>query len=270
MDVNTNAKKKQRKLSIVNDKTMAKLSNKNKKKNKRKSASKGDAKDSDPSPDPLEVEGVRALDQTGYESDSSTQGQSEKPLDEPVTRNEDRALDGKQDRKKLVPSLSPATVNSIADSMTNMQVTSKSKTASSKGSKSKSKSGTQNGAKNSKKNSVTEQKKPVGKSELRSNAESLRWENVLTDSEEEKERIQLYKMNRRKRYLAFAQEKGLGWTSKYQSNGSPLSEDSGIETKETEQLLTIRDTHSVGISDFSSLKQLAPSHTMASNNMVEC
>lgn len=154
--------------------------------------------------------------------------------------------------------------------MTNMQVTSKSKTVSSKGSKSKSKTGTQTGAKNSRKTSLIDQKKGVGKNELRSNAESLRWENALTDSEEEKERIQLYKMNRRKRYLAFAQEKGLGWTSKYQSNGSPLSEDSGIETKETEQLVTIHDTRSVGISDFSSLKQLAPSHTMTSSNMVEC
>lgn len=65
MDINTNAKKRPRKLSIVNDKAMAKLNNKNKKKKQRKSASKGDAKDSDPSPDTLEIEGVRALDQTG-------------------------------------------------------------------------------------------------------------------------------------------------------------------------------------------------------------
>jgi hypothetical protein len=68
--------------------------------------------------------------------------------------------------------------------------------------------------------------------------------NTLVDSDEERERIKLYKINRRKRYLAFAQAQGLGWTSKYHSNGSPLSEDSGIETREQEARLSLCDTHS--------------------------
>lgn len=65
MEAKTLLKKNQKRLSVVVDKTMAKLNSKNKKKKQRKSASKGDAKDSDPSPDALEIEGVRALDQTG-------------------------------------------------------------------------------------------------------------------------------------------------------------------------------------------------------------
>jgi hypothetical protein len=67
MDVKSSIKKYQRKPSIVIDKTMAKLNSKNKKKKQRK-LGKGDAKDSDPSPDTLEIEGVRALDQTGINS----------------------------------------------------------------------------------------------------------------------------------------------------------------------------------------------------------
>ncbi|XP_052072497.1 corepressor interacting with RBPJ 1-like [Mytilus californianus] len=273
MEAKTLLKKNQKRLSVVVDKNMAKLNSKNKKKKQRKSASKGDAKDSDPSPDALEIEGVRALDQTGYESDSSTQGQSEKPLDTPVVKNEDKRTvlsDIKQDCKPVASPISPLAVQSISESMTNMQVTSKSKTVSSKGNKTKSKSGNQSGAKNLKKITVSDPRKGNNRNELKS-TESLRWENAVSDSDEEKERIKLYKINRRKRYLAYAQAQGLGWTSKYQSNGSPLSEDSGIETREQERL-SIRDTHPspVAIADFSSLKKLAPSQTMTSSNMVEC
>ncbi|CAG5116935.1 unnamed protein product [Candidula unifasciata] len=53
------------------------------------------------------------------------------------------------------------------------------------------------------------------------NNESLRWENILEDSEEEQERIRVYKMNRRKRYLADAQAKGLSWAVSY-SVSSPF------------------------------------------------
>lgn len=53
-----------------------------------------------------------------------------------------------------------------------------------------------------------------------SNNESLRWESVLEDSEEELERIRVYKMNRRKRYLAEAQAKGLSWAVSYNVSSS--------------------------------------------------
>ena len=62
--------------------------------------------------------------------------------------------------------------------------------------------------------------------------ESLRWELVLEDVDKERERIALYKMNRRKRYLAAAQAKGLRWAMNYNSSQtavSPFSEDSGVE-----------------------------------------
>lgn len=61
--------------------------------------------------------------------------------------------------------------------------------------------------------------------------ESLRWELVLDDVEKERERLAVYKMNRRKRYLAAAQAKGLRWAMNYniQTNVSPFSEDSGVE-----------------------------------------
>lgn len=61
--------------------------------------------------------------------------------------------------------------------------------------------------------------------------ESLRWDHILEDTEKERERIATYKLNRRKRYLAAAQAKGLGWALNYaQCNISPISEDSGVET----------------------------------------
>jgi len=157
--------------------------------------------------------------------------------------------------------------------MTNLQVSAKPKTITSKGSKSKGgKSGNQTGAKNGKKNNSNNENRRGNNRNDHKSTESLRWENTLVDSDEERERIKLYKINRRKRYLAFAQAQGLGWTSKYHSNGSPLSEDSGIETREQEARLSLCDTHSspVAISDFSSFKQLGPSQTVNSSNLVEC
>ena len=254
---------------------MAKLNSKNKKKKQRK-LGKGEAKDSNPSPDTLEIEGVRALDQTGYESDSSTQGQSEKPLDTPVTKDEDKRTiisDVKCETKTPVASPISLTLSTVSDRMTNLQVSAKPKTITSKGSKSKGgKSGNQTGAKNGKKNNSNNENRRGNNRNDHKSTESLRWENTLVDSDEERERIKLYKINRRKRYLAFAQAQGLGWTSKYHSNGSPLSEDSGIETREQEARLSLCDTHSspVAISDFSSFKQLGPSQTVNSSNLVEC
>ncbi|KAK7088807.1 uncharacterized protein [Littorina saxatilis] len=62
--------------------------------------------------------------------------------------------------------------------------------------------------------------------------ESLRWECVLEDVDRERDRLALYKLNRRKRYLAAAQAKGLRWALNYntQITVSPLSEDSGVDT----------------------------------------
>lgn len=65
-----------------------------------------------------------------------------------------------------------------------------------------------------------------------SSMESLRWENILEDSEEERERIRVYKINRRKRYLAAAQAKGLGWALNQSVNSAfQLSEDFGLEKR---------------------------------------
>ncbi|XP_041349953.1 protein LIAT1-like [Gigantopelta aegis] len=59
--------------------------------------------------------------------------------------------------------------------------------------------------------------------------ENMRWDGALDDSDAEQERLEQYKINRRKRYLAAASSKGLGWVLNYTSNGSPVS-DSGIES----------------------------------------
>lgn len=96
--------------------------------------------------------------------------------------------------------------------------------------------------------------------------ESLRWDNPADGSDEEEERIKLYKINRRKRYLAAAQAKGLGWAANYK-NGTPVTEDSGIETKEP-RTATRNDSHA--ISDFSTLKSLAPAGSNSGLAMVEC
>jgi len=79
--------------------------------------------------------------------------------------------------------------------------------------------------------------------------ESLRWEFAVDDEEQERERIKVYKINRRKRYLAAAQAKGLGWVVNYGNNGFPIVDDSLTELREREMIHTT-------ISDFS------PVHTI--------
>ncbi|PVD32865.1 hypothetical protein C0Q70_08312 [Pomacea canaliculata] len=59
--------------------------------------------------------------------------------------------------------------------------------------------------------------------------ETLRWEYVVENTEEERERVAAYKVNRRQRYLAAARAKGLQWAVE-QAAPSPQSEDSGVET----------------------------------------
>ena len=105
--------------------------------------------------------------------------------------------------------------------------------------------------------------------------ESLRWDNPAENSEEEEERIRVYKMNRRKRYLAAAQAKGLGWVANYRQNGSPLSEDSGIDTKDNKDNRTSNhnnsrcDNHG-SVPNYSALKRLAPNSSGSGLAMVEC
>ena len=63
--------------------------------------------------------------------------------------------------------------------------------------------------------------------------ESLRWEYICDDSDEEKERIKIYKMNRRKRYLAAAQSRNSCWesgVSSSSSNGSLENENTSQST----------------------------------------
>ena len=97
--------------------------------------------------------------------------------------------------------------------------------------------------------------------------ESLRWDNPADGSDDEEERIRLYKINRRKRYLAAAQAKGLGWAANYK-NGTPVTEDSGIEAKDSRTTTTRNDSHS--LADFSPMKSLAPAASNSGLAMVEC
>lgn len=77
--------------------------------------------------------------------------------------------------------------------------------------------------------------------------ESLRWEFAVEDEEQEMERIKVYKINRRKRYLAAAQAKGLGWVVNYGKNGFPLVDESVTD---------LRDTIHSTISDFSPVHKI--------------
>ena len=97
--------------------------------------------------------------------------------------------------------------------------------------------------------------------------ESLRWDNPADGSDDEEERIRLYKINRRKRYLAAAQAKGLDWAANYK-NGTPVTEDSGIEAKDSRTTTTRNDSHS--LADFSPMKSLAPAASNSGLAMVEC
>ena len=132
----------------------------------------------------------------------------------------------------------------------------------------KTKSGSSKGSSNGARGSQTSKLEPNKSSSLTkvnaalTNAvklkslESLRWENELADEEKEEERLHIYKMNRRKRYLAAAQEKGLGWVVDYGSNGSPVSEDSGLDKD-----LPERDAHQRIVNDYSAVQAIIPSHS---------
>lgn len=286
MDNKQTSKKSSKKSVTSSDKNNNKTGNKKKKKN-RKSANKSDQKDSDQSPDILEIEGLGALDNTqGVDSDSSHAYQ------EPASREDKNASKNQLENtptamevesKKASSSGLQINVSSMSikpsksqDSIREPQVKenssamlTKQRSMISKNNKykvnitsnSSLKPGYQFGAK-----SLLRRNNDSSSNLNQIKNESLRWENPAEGSDEEEERIKLYKINRRKRYLAAAQAKGLGWAANYK-NGTPMTEDSGIESKDS-RVTGRNDNHS--LSDFSPMKSLAPVASNSGMAMVEC
>ena len=155
---------------------------------------------------------------------------------------------------------------SIPPSNSSSNMTAKQKNSSKSGkTKSGSSKGSSNGAKQISQTSKSEPNKSSSSSKVNSalasaaklkSLESLRWENALEDEEKEEERLHIYKMNRRKRYLAAAQEKGLGWVVDYGSNGSPVSEDSGLDND-----LSEKESQQRTVNDYSTVQAIIPSHS---------
>lgn len=267
----------------------------------KKSASKKKKKNkkslkSDQSPDSLEVEGVKALDQTEVESDSSAGRSRAKsptpstksslyPESETTTATHIQDMPSKSDsqgktkssktksaRKSstddtasentiLKHTLSESVLNNPEhimlrkntvsfSNLEDVQTVQSSFSAMTVKSKPVTKKGSIKGVKNNTNGASKKEREKISKIEAQKNAiikaaeeaarirseESLRWEFALDDEEQENERIRVYKMNRRKRYLAAAQEKGLGWVVNYGNNGSPLSDDLGGDVRDRESL----------------------------------
>lgn len=160
-------------------------------------------------------------------------------------------------RKNTVSFSNLDEIQSISTSFSTMSV--KTKNASQKGkNKTSSKTTLSGAAKREREKSlkIEPQKSAINKAaeeaaRLRSE-ESLRWEFSLEDEEQEMERLRIYKINRRKRYLAAAQEKGLGWVVNYGNNGSPLADDSLTDIHEREPVRT-------RMTDFSPVRSLIAS-----------
>lgn len=319
MDKNNSAKQNSKKNQMAVDKSK-KSAGKKKKKSKKSSKT-------DQSPDQLEVEGIRALDQTEPESDSSVSrqvGQEGVATDSPVstqrvstspiysinsailqdtdfpdtasrthdtigdndTTNKTKASKPKSARKASLDTINSGTlkhtqsasalistepvirkntvsfsnldeIQSISTSLSTMSV--KSKNASQKSKNKTSSKTTSSGAPKREREKTTKiepQKSAINRAaeeaaRLRSE-ESLRWEFTLDDEEKEMERIRIYKINRRKRYLAAAQEKGLGWVVNYGNNGSPLADDSLTDLHE-------RDSVRKNMPDFSPVRSIIAS-----------
>lgn len=286
MDNKQTSKKSSKKSVTSSDKNNNKTGNKKKKKN-RKSANKSDQKDSDQSPDILEIEGLGALDNTqGVDSDSSHAYQ------EPASRGDENASKNRLENaptavevesKKasssglqinvssmsIKPSKSQDSIRELPVKENSSAMLSKQRSMISKNNKykvnitsnSSLKPGYQFGAK-----SFPRRNNDSSSNLNQMKNESLRWENPAEGSDEEEERIKLYKINRRKRYLAAAQAKGLGWAANYK-NGTPVTEDSGIESKDS-RVTGRNDNHS--LSDFSPMKSLAPVASNSGMAMVEC
>ncbi|KAK3082714.1 hypothetical protein FSP39_003359 [Pinctada imbricata] len=296
MENKQSSKKSQKKLVTPSDKPPKINSSKKKKKN-RKSASKADGcKDSDPSPDNLEIEGLGMQESNqGAESDSSHQCQDHVSNTQSTSNKGDLQKEKEEPQSANKPSTSSASLASIpkqdtlnaetklCNSLSNLTIP-------------KQKSSTTRG--------ITRQKGPItnvqsvnqrqgtyqfgarfakrindphnnSKLVFANKNESLRWDNPAENSEDEEERIRVYKMNRRKRYLAAAQAKGLGWAANYRLNGSPLSEDSGIDTKDTLDTRTKNHNNSRcdghgSVPDYSPMTSLAPNGAKSGLAMVEC
>ncbi|XP_061197308.1 MATH and LRR domain-containing protein PFE0570w-like [Saccostrea echinata] len=280
---NKQTSKKSKKSVTSNDKNNNKNGSKKKKKN-RKSANKSDNKDSDQSPDTLEVEGLGALDNTqGVDSDSSLAYQeSSKRGSEPLenatqNRLENTSTAVEVEAKKtthleisvaaisIKPSRSQDSLREPPVKETSSTMITRQRSIIAKNNKYKTninttlKAGYQFGAKSLPRNSSCVNL-PASKNE------SLRWDNPADGSDEEDERIRLYKINRRKRYLAAAQAKGLGWAANYK-NGTPVNEDSGIDAKDS-RTAARNDNHVM--SDFGPIKSLAPAASNSGLAMVEC
>ena len=91
--------------------------------------------------------------------------------------------------------------------------------------------------------------------------ESLRWDCPLDDSDEEEERIQTYKINRRKRYLAAANKDYVEWMKSCSSSGSITTSASGSGTNH-EVVTTSRHCHSepdmTGLASYGCQRQEVP------------
>lgn len=152
--------------------------------------------------------------------------------------------------------------DTIAPTLSNISVKQKGSSKNSKTKTSSSKGNTSNnGAKATrpktepvKSSSLTKNNVSAANAAKLKSEESLRWELAVDDDEKEQERILIYKMNRRKRYLAAAQEKGLGWVVNYGSNGSPVSEDSGVDMPE-------REVQHASVNDYSTVRAMVPSQS---------
>ncbi|OWF55302.1 uncharacterized protein LOC110461972 [Mizuhopecten yessoensis] len=315
MDIKSVSKSTQKKLSAYNEKMQKKNVNpatanpKKKKKNSKKNL-KADQKDNEQNVDGenqmFGIEGVGVLDNTAGDSKRASpdtkyatiQESGESVRDEGSLRGEgedspredvSEVMDGANTLPQIVKP--PQPTPSPSDPTNTQQKSARPQKASAKLTNRIPQGGvrgqrTGNKPQMPKSASVTTLSKRV--------TESLRWDQVLENEEEEEERIRIYKMNRRKRYLAAAQAKGLGWAANYRNNGSPMSEDSGIDTKDREwnNSSSTSDTHSAKsnrsarsnksrgsssdtrhtVTDFGTLKGLGPSQYvgMASSTLVDC
>ncbi|XP_053375122.1 immunoglobulin A1 protease autotransporter-like [Mercenaria mercenaria] len=160
-------------------------------------------------------------------------------------------------RKNTVSFSNLDEIQSVSTSLSTMSV--KSKNASQRG---KTKTGTKTTSSGATKRErektmkIDPQKSAINKAaeeaaRIRSE-ESLRWEFKLDDEDQEMERLRIYKINRRKRYLAAAQEKGLGWVVNYGNNGSPLADESLTDVNEREPIST-------NVTDFSPVRSILTS-----------
>ncbi|XP_060063763.1 uncharacterized protein LOC132544211 [Ylistrum balloti] len=314
MDIKSVSKSTQKKVSVLNEKMQKKNANpatansKKKKKNSKKNV-KADQKDSEQNVDVdnqmFGIEGVGVLDNTAGDSKRSSpetkiapvQESGESVRDEGSLRGDgedstrddvSEVLDGANTLPQIVKS--PQPTPSPSDPTNAPQKSAKPQKSSAK----VANRVPQSGIKGQRPNNKSMPKSASSTAVSKHTTESLRWDKVLDNEEEEEERIRIYKMNRRKRYLAAAQAKGLGWAANYRNNGSPLSEDSGIDTKDREwnNSSSTSDTHSAKsnhsarsnksrgsssdmhhtLTDFGAMKGLGPSSYggMSKSTLVDC